>query len=223
MAVAVEGGAGAGTAVDAVLYAPLGERLWREQAELPAAGREAFWLFYDPAADELLATMRWPDVVGTAAERDAGERLYDRYFMASAGPTGTDRLGDLMFERGDFRRAAALWDAVLTYHSGEAVDPLRLRVKRAVALHRAGDVHGFTAAREALLARDAASTVSVGRAGTDGRGAPGRYGEYGGVGCDGRRGWHRRGRKSGMGSWPPPWRGRGRQPGRGLIPTATRR
>ena len=157
-----QGAAAGGALPDAVLYAPLDGRLWREVAELPAAGREAFRLFYDAAADELMQTMRRPGQIGTAAELEAGERLVERYFMASAGPVGTDRLGDLAFERGDFARAAALWDAVLTYHTGQAVDPLRLRVKHTVALHRAGDASGFAAAREGLLARDAGATVMVG-------------------------------------------------------------
>ena len=99
-----DGGAEAGGASpDAVLYAPLDERLWQEMAELSAAGREAFRLFYDAAADGLLATMRQPGAVGTPAEREAGERLVERYFMSSAGPAGTDRLGDLAFEQGRFR------------------------------------------------------------------------------------------------------------------------
>ena len=51
---------------------------------------------------------------------------------------------------------------MLTYHTGEAVDPLRLRVKRAVALHRAEDAVGYEAAREGLLARDAEATVTIG-------------------------------------------------------------
>ena len=151
-----------GSADRAVLYAPLDERLWREVAELPASGREAFRLFYDAAADALLATMRRPGVVGTAAEREAGERLYERYFMSSAGPTATDRLGDLAFERGEFLRAAALWEAVLDYHSGGGVDPLRLRMKRAIALHRAGDRGGFAEARAGLLARDGEAMLNLG-------------------------------------------------------------
>ena len=180
---------------DGVLYVPLRERLWLAQAELPAAGRGAFRLFHDAAADELLQAMRRApgsapgsasgSAPGSGGERDeveAGERLYKDYFLSSAGPAGVDRLGDLYFERGEFAAAARLWDDLLTYQAGEALGGLggggvgaaeggaaegvggvvRLRVKRAVALARAGDAAGFEAVREGLLARDGDAKVTVG-------------------------------------------------------------
>ena len=61
-----------------------------------------------------------------------------RYFLTSVGDLAADRLGDLLFERGDFGGAEGAWRTVVQDYPDTQLSPAKLQVKRCVALSRMG-------------------------------------------------------------------------------------
>jgi outer membrane protein assembly factor BamB len=129
---------------------------------MPPAGRDAFRLYYDARAETLYQQMLQPSIAGTPREKLLGEQIYREYLLSSVGPAAADRLGDLLFAQGEFRQAADIWRSLLEQASAAEVDPLRLRIKQAFALHRSGANEAFEALRAALISRNGDDEIVLG-------------------------------------------------------------
>ncbi|HEV3022475.1 MAG TPA: PQQ-binding-like beta-propeller repeat protein [Pirellulales bacterium] len=125
-------------------------------AELPAAGKQAYRLFHDADAKVLL------DEAKGADEMTKLERILSSYFITSVGDVAADRLGDIYFEQGEMDRAADCWQAVLQYRPESALVRVRLLVKSAIALARAGRWDEFVELKRQVHERHAGETVVLG-------------------------------------------------------------
>jgi outer membrane protein assembly factor BamB len=130
-----------------------------ELLSLPPDGREAYRLFNDAKAKQLLA-----DATG-AGEIPALRKIVNRYFVTSVGDQAADRLGDALFESGDFANAERCWRMIVENYPDSSLSPVLLQTKRAIALSRSGDWEQFEIVRSLLHDRYAGQTVHVG--GTD--------------------------------------------------------
>jgi len=143
------------------LYLPVGQQVWDAFVSLPPSGRDAVRLFFDGKASKLMDRARDPAVVGTDAEAQQLQRIFDRYFVTRVGDDAADRLGDLHFERGRFGEARRCWEAVLEHYADTDRDTRKLEVKRAVALLRSGHVTEFEDAARVLAQRYGNQPVTI--------------------------------------------------------------
>lgn len=117
---------------------PIRARVRQSLLKLPPEGREAYRLFNDSVAKQL-----WQHVQDTSAGPVADElptlrKLVDRYFLTSVGDLAADRLGDALFEQGEFAAADQMWRAVVEKYPDSRLSPAKLQVKRCTALARLG-------------------------------------------------------------------------------------
>lgn len=117
-------------------------RVRQAVAGLPPEGKQAFRLFNDAKAKQLLT-----QAIG-AQEIPNLRKVFDQYFITAVGDTAADRLGDALYESGDFSGAADAYGAILRDFPDSSLPRPRLEVKRALALHRAGSGQQAKAAAE---------------------------------------------------------------------------
>jgi outer membrane protein assembly factor BamB len=132
---------------DQGLQIPLTTLIQQMLADLPAAGKAAYRLFNDAEAKKLLDDAKGED------EIEKLSRLASEFLITNAGDVAADRLGDIYFELGDYRRAADAWQSVVRYRTDSKITPGYLLTKSAVALARAGDSAEFANLRQYLLER----------------------------------------------------------------------
>lgn len=130
-------------------------------AGLPPEGREAYRLFADAEARQLL------DRAAGEAEQETLERLFAAYFLTSSGDDAADRLGDLRFEQGRFDQAAECWLAILREYPDSDLPPAQVAVKAALALHRAGRASEVDELRQEIRGRYAGEEVVIGGSSVD--------------------------------------------------------
>ena len=83
---------------------PIRTRVERCLLRLPPEGREAYRLFNDANARQLWGHLQ--DAHGIPSdELQTLRKLVERYFLTSVGDLAADRLGDALFEQGDFSGA----------------------------------------------------------------------------------------------------------------------
>jgi hypothetical protein len=139
-------------------YLPTHLRVRHALATLSPAGRAAYRLFNDPKAKAALAQ------IGPAIDPGqigALKKVADQYFISSIGDQANDRLGDALFESGEFASAAACWASILTDYPDSSISTLRLLTKRAIALSRAGDAPAFADVLASVRDRYAGQTVHL--------------------------------------------------------------
>ncbi len=146
------------------MIVPARTRIWQVVAELPAEGREAFRVFFDAKARELLSHIDADDAEPVADIKIA-RQVYDEYFLTSVGDDAANLLGDAAFEQGDFRGAERYWRAILDHHPNTELGELRIQVKRAMALLRSGRGRQYAALLKDIEQRFPGETVVLG--GTD--------------------------------------------------------
>ena len=140
-------------------YLPTRLRVRQALCALIPAGRAAYRLFNDAKAKQAL------DAIGpavNAGQISALRKIADQYFISSVGDQANDRLGDALFESGDFAAAAACWGAILTDYPDSSMSPLRLMTKRGIALARAGDEPAFAQVLASVRDRYAGQIVHLG-------------------------------------------------------------
>jgi outer membrane protein assembly factor BamB len=98
--------------------------------ELPAAGQDAYRLFFDAEAKKLLEQAQGKDELLKLTQ------VFSRFLVTSVGDVAADRLGDLHFEAGRFAQAANAWRTVLEQRPDSRISRVRLRVKIGIALAR---------------------------------------------------------------------------------------
>ena len=148
---------------------PVGQKLRQEMLSLPPAGREAFRLFNDPKAQALYqaAVDSAGDDSGAAVENSpdsiaALQGIVDRYFVSSIGDKAADRLGDALFEAGNFAGAQQAWKMILDDYPDTTLAPALLQTKRAIALAREGKWEEFGQVRAIVHDRYAGQSVTLG-------------------------------------------------------------
>ncbi len=143
------------------MIVPARTRIWQVVAELPAEGREAFRVFFDAKARELLSQIDAEDAE-PGADVKIARQVYDEYFLTSVGDDAANLLGDAAFEQGDFRGAERHWRDILDHHPNTEWGELRIQVKRAVALLRSGRSRQFAALLKDIEQRFPGETVELG-------------------------------------------------------------
>jgi len=121
-------------------------RIKQSLIHLPAEGRDAYRLFNDAAAKALWEKVgkgRSPGdgvpAIPTASDEAATLRkIVNQYFLTSIGDLAADRLGDVLFEQGNFAEAAAVWQSAVEEYPDGHLPMAKLQVKRCVALARLG-------------------------------------------------------------------------------------
>jgi len=130
-----------------------------ELLSLPPEGREAYRLFNDAKAKQLL------EEAETSNELSALRKVVNRYFVTAIGDRAADQLGDALFEAGDFPNAERCWRMIIENFPDSALSPLLLQTKRAIALSRSKDWDQFEMVRHVVHDRYGRQAVKVG--GTD--------------------------------------------------------
>jgi hypothetical protein len=148
-------------------FVPSRQRVLIGLTSLPPEGKQAFRLFYDAKAKQLLdqidAAKSSTDPSAKPVDEVATLReIFDKYFISSVGDKAADRLGDALFESGDFASAATMWNALLKEFPDSAIPQLRLRVKRSVALARAGQWDLFDQSMRELRTEFAGEKLTLG-------------------------------------------------------------
>lgn len=138
---------------------------------LPPEGLRAYRLFNDPRAKQLFeqaqAALTDPSAPAPGARTaPAGgeevvllEKVVAELFFTSYGDRAADQLGDAMYERGEFDRAARAWAMILNEYPDTRLSVARLRLKLAAALARAGRWDDFQPAAD--LARQSAGDAAL--------------------------------------------------------------
>ena len=143
------------------LMLPTRQRVWAAMAALPPDGREAYRLFNDSSAKQLLDK-------ATAAGAEGGDeigllrQIFQLYFVTSVGDEAADRLGDACFQAGDFLAADAAWKAILDHYPDTDLSKTRLRLKRCAALSRAGRWETFDQVAAEIGPENASETMRLG-------------------------------------------------------------
>jgi outer membrane protein assembly factor BamB len=146
-------------------FVPSHYRVLNSLTSLSPEGRQAFKLFYDAKAKQLLekAETAAADPAGKPVDEVAALReVYEKYFISSVGDRAADRLGDALFEAGDFASAAAAWNAVLKNYPDTSIPRLRLHVKRATALARTGQWELFDETTRQIRSEFAGERLTLG-------------------------------------------------------------
>ncbi|HEV3418115.1 MAG TPA: PQQ-binding-like beta-propeller repeat protein [Pirellulales bacterium] len=117
---------------------PIRARVKQCLLQLPPEGRDAYRLFNDAAAKQL-----WDHVHDTRARMPSDElenlrKLVEVYPLTSVGDLAADRLGDALFEQGNFAGAEQMWRLVVETFPDSQLPIAKLQVKRCIALSQLG-------------------------------------------------------------------------------------
>ncbi|HEY2148073.1 MAG TPA: hypothetical protein VGH32_09060, partial [Pirellulales bacterium] len=88
---------------------PIRARARQSLLNLPPEGREAYRLFNDAAAKQLWDRLQTTKGGMPSDEMATLRKLVDQYFLTSVGDLAADRLGDALFEQGEFAAAEGMW------------------------------------------------------------------------------------------------------------------
>ena len=125
---------------------PIRARVKQSLLRLPPEGRDAYRLFNDANAKQLWEHLQGPAETAAGIRRHdipsdelaTLRKIVDRYFLSSVGDLAADRLGDALFEQGNFAAAENQWHSIIDKYPDSHLSPVRLQVKRCVALARLG-------------------------------------------------------------------------------------
>ncbi len=125
-------------------------------ASLPAAGKNAYRLFYDSQATAL-----WDKAVG---KNEAGNlaTIVANHVISSVGDRAADRLGDLYFEQGDMDKALVAWRSIVDYCPDSKLSKAQVLVKMATVLARDRRWSEFREIEKTVRERYAAEVVEIG-------------------------------------------------------------
>ena len=128
---------------------------------LPPEGREAYRLFNDANARQLWGHLQ--DAHGIPSdELQTLRKLVERYFLTSVGDLAADRLGDALFEQGDFSGAERLWRLVVEKYPDSHLSLAKLQLKRCAALSELGRRDAVSAIVAQVREKYADQTVTIG-------------------------------------------------------------
>ncbi len=122
---------------------------------LPAAGKSAYRLFYDPQAATL-----W-DGAKDQREQANLSTIVVNHLISSFGDRAADRLGDLYYEQGNYDEAAGAWRTLLNYCRDSKIPRAQTLAKLATAAARAGRGAEFRDARQQLFDDHSGESVTI--------------------------------------------------------------
>ena len=105
---------------------------------MPPEGRDAYRLFNDAGAKQLWQRLQETHGTLPSDEAETLQKLVGRYFLTSVGDLAADRLGDLLFEQGDFSNAEGEWRTIVEKYPDPHLPLAKLQCKRCVALSLMG-------------------------------------------------------------------------------------
>jgi outer membrane protein assembly factor BamB len=143
-------------------FVPIRARAQQSLLNLPPEGREAYRLFNDAAAKQLWDRLQNTQGGFPSDEMATLRKLVDQYFLTSVGDLAADRLGDALFEQGEFAAADGMWRLVVEKYPDPHLSPAKLQVKRAVALARLGRGEALEALSSQIAEQYADDRVTVG-------------------------------------------------------------
>ncbi|HKD38235.1 MAG TPA: PQQ-binding-like beta-propeller repeat protein, partial [Pirellulales bacterium] len=141
---------------------PIRVRAQQSLLNLPPEGREAYRLFNDAAAKQLWDRLQNAKPGVPSDEVATLRKLVDQYFLTSVGDLAADRLGDALFEQGEFAAAEGMWRLAVEKYPDPHLSPAKLQVKRAVALARLGRSEALAALSSQIAEQYSDDRVSVG-------------------------------------------------------------
>jgi outer membrane protein assembly factor BamB len=152
-------------------FIPTELKVRAELLSLPPDGREAYRLFNDAKAKQLLKDLSPAEASaadgsppnGSTVDEIAGlTKIVNRYFITAVGDRAADRLGDALFESGNFAGAQRCWQMIVDSYPDSSLSTALLQTKRAIALARAGEWARFETIRSLLHDRFAGQTARIG-------------------------------------------------------------
>ena len=144
-------------------WIPSRQKVLQSLLALPNDGRDAYQLFNNAKAKQLFDQATARDKAGDTADvTSLYRKIADQYLIASVGDLASDRLGDCLFEAGDYFGAVKAWDQILTYLPNSNISPMKLYIKKATALARAGRKTYFQVTAKLIVEKFAGQTVKVG-------------------------------------------------------------
>lgn len=143
-------------------WIPTRQKVFRSLVALSPEGREAYRLFNDAKAKQLWDQIQQHEAAGDADTIPQLKTAVEQFFITEIGDKAADHLGDALFEAGDFTGAARAWGQVVQYSPGTSLPVLRLQLKQATALVRAGRTEQFKALAASLREKHAGETTKLG-------------------------------------------------------------
>jgi len=143
-------------------YIPARDRFWQSIVTMPAEGRAAFRVFYDPKAEQLLKEAKALQHQDQLAAIDKLRTIYQDYFLTSSGDKAADLLGDIHFERGEFIEARDYWKAIADHYPESDVTEGQLLFKQGLATLLAGRKKDAEKIASQLERRFASESVLLG-------------------------------------------------------------
>ncbi len=116
-------------------YFPARQAVMKTFLAMPPEGREAYRLFNDAKAKQLFEqATKHPD----SSDDDVAtlRKLAGLYFITSVGDQSADRLGDDLFESGDFGGAEQAWAQIIDQQAESELNIPRIQLKRGIAMVR---------------------------------------------------------------------------------------
>ena len=142
-------------------WIPTRQKFLRGLLSLPADGKEAYRLFNDAKARQQWEQALAHETAGDADNIAQLKKLVNQFFITSVGDKAADHLGDALFEAGDYVGAAQAWNQVLSYYPETSLAPLRLQIKQATALARAGRGEAFRQLSATIREKHAGESLKI--------------------------------------------------------------
>jgi outer membrane protein assembly factor BamB len=142
-------------------WIPTRQKVLRSLVSLPAEGKEAYRLFNDAKAKQAFDQAMAREAAGEKDTLADLKKAVEQFFVTGVGDKLADHLGDALFEAGDYVGAARAWEQILKFYPETSLSPLRLQVKRAAALARAGRTDQFKQASASIAEKFAGQSVKV--------------------------------------------------------------
>ena len=143
-------------------WIPSRQKVLQNLLELPDEGKAAYQLFNDAKAKQLFDQAVTHDKAGDTADvATLYRKVADQYFISTVGDQAADRLGDCLFESGDYFGAIKMWDQILTYLPGSNLSPVKLQIKKATALARTGRKAQFQQLAKIIKDKFAGQSIKI--------------------------------------------------------------
>jgi len=143
------------------LLVPIRTRVEQCLLRLPPEGRDAYRVFNDANAKQLWGRLQ--DARGMPSdELETLRKLVEHYFLTSVGDLAADRLGDALFEQGDFSGAEGMWRLVVEKYPDSHLSLAKLQVKRCAALSQLGRRDALLTVVAQVREKYADQTVTIG-------------------------------------------------------------
>jgi outer membrane protein assembly factor BamB len=143
-------------------WIPTRQKVLRSLVSLPPEGKEAYRLFNDAKGKQALDQALAREAAGEKETLADLKKAVEQFFVTSVGDKLADRLGDAMFEAGDYTGAARVWEQIIKYCPETTLAPVRLQIKRATALARGGRWEQFKQTSASISEKYPSETVKVG-------------------------------------------------------------